>query len=66
MWHGAVWEGRTLIVELERRVAGLPSTKGGERLQRYGERTGSRNAGQADQGVRGPLNVVDRYSSVRA
>ena len=32
--------GRTLIVELERRVASLPSTKGGER-------TGSQNAGHA-------------------
>ena len=32
MWHGAVREGRTLIVELERRVAGLPTKhKGWER-----------------------------------
>ena len=47
-----------MIVELERRVAGLPSTKGGERLQSGVESARGRNAGQADQGVRGFLNVV--------
>ena len=47
-----------LIVELERRVAGLPSTKGGERLQSGGERTGSRNAGRSR--VNGATEPMDR------
>ena len=41
--------GRTLIVELERRVASLPST---------GRKT---LAMQADQGVKGPTELVDRF-----
>eukprot|EP00964_Phaeocystis_antarctica_P096160 scaffold62517_cov66-Phaeocystis_antarctica.AAC.3 len=38
MWHGAMWEGRTLIVELERRVAGLPTKHKGwrETAERFG------------------------------
>ena len=61
-----------MIVELERRVAGLPTKhKGWERgcraVWRCGERTGSQNAGQPISGEWAhALIVVDRYSIVRA
>ena len=58
-----------LIVELERRVAGLPSKGCGERLQSgvKSARGVAETLARPIQGECGPtVNLVDRYSSVRA